>query len=43
MSSARRSAALTRPRLAIGDTMVAATASATGVGVCEPPGPSKCA
>jgi hypothetical protein len=42
-SSARRSAAVTRPRLAIDEVSVSATARATGSGTCVPPGPSKCA
>jgi hypothetical protein len=41
MSSAVRSAAVTRPRLASGDTSVRATTSATGAGTWVPPGPSK--
>ncbi len=40
-ASARRSAAVTEPRLAIGAVIVAATAWATASGVCDPPGPSK--
>src|SRR4051794_39676953 len=40
-ASAARSAAVTRPRFAIGDVSVALIASATYCGVCEPPGPSK--
>ena len=43
MSSAARSAAVTVPRFAIGEVSAWATASATACGVCEPPGPSKCA
>ena len=39
--SARCSAAVTVPRLAIELVSVAATASATTAGVWEPPGPSK--
>src|SRR4051794_21400883 len=42
-ASATRSAAVTRPRFAIEETSVAATASATACGVWDPPGPSKCA
>ena len=41
VSSAMRSDAVTRPRLASGATRVRLTASATGAGTWEPPGPSK--
>ena len=41
MSSATRSAAVTRPRLAIPAVSVEATAAATASGTWEPPGPSK--
>ena len=40
-SSAVRSAAVTRPRFAMGDVSVSATARATGSGTWVPPGPSK--
>ena len=40
-SSARRSASVTVPRLAMPAVSVRATASATQRGTCEPPGPSK--
>ena len=40
-SSASRSAAVTRPRLAIDEVSVSATARATDSGTCVPPGPSK--
>src|SRR3954463_16330307 len=40
-SSALRSAAVIRPRFAIGEVSVSATARATGSGTCVPPGPSK--
>ncbi len=43
IASAVRSAAVIVPRLASGEVIVAATASATTAGTCEPPGPSKCA
>ncbi len=43
VSSASRSAAVTRPRLAIEEVSVSATARATGSGTWVPPGPSKCA
>ncbi len=39
--SARRSAAVTVPRLAMAAVRVAVTAAATTSGTCEPPGPSK--
>ncbi len=40
-SSARRSAAVTNPRLEMPDVIAPATASATCLGTCVPPGPSK--
>ena len=39
--AAVRSAAVMRPRLAIDEASVSATARATGSGTCVPPGPSK--
>ena len=42
-ASAARSAAVTEPRFASGDSRVPATAAATVSGTCDPPGPSKCA
>ncbi len=43
ISSARRSASVTEPRLASPAVIAPATASATCRGTCDPPGPSKCA
>ena len=41
ISSALRAAAVVLPRLDIGRSIASRMASATAVGVCEPPGPSK--